>query len=216
MKEIKKIDFEITSTSINKIKEIKENMDLGTFHFHTHILYDIRSSFGNNDEIIYMEIGTYAGASSSLIASHPYKTKCFALDLGHPIKKEIVEKNVEKFRNPESSFFYIQGNSMEKQIIEKTYSFVPYVNILFIDGDHSRNGVFSDFENYSGLVKKNGYICFDDYLDSQYSPEVYSAVNDLVSKLSPNEYEIIGSLKYDLISSFTNMESNNIFLIKKL
>lgn len=216
MKEIKKLDFEITSTSINKIKEIKENMNMGTFHFHTHILYDIRSSFDTDDEVIYMEIGTYAGASSSLIASHPNKTKCFALDLGYPIKKEIVEKNVDKFKNPESTFLYIQGNSMDKQIVEKAYSLVPYVNILFIDGDHSRIGVFSDFENYSGLVKKNGYICFDDYLDSQHSPEVYSAVNDLVSILNPNEYEIIGSIKYDLISSFTNMESNNIFIIKKL
>jgi hypothetical protein len=216
MKEINNLDFEITQISIDKIKEIKNNMISGTFHLHTHILYDIRTSFGDTDDIVYLEIGTYAGASSSLIASHPFKTKCFALDLGHPIKKEVVEENVNRFKNPKSTFEYIQGNSMENATIEKTHSIIPFVNILFIDGDHSRDGVFSDFQNYSDLVKKNGYICFDDYLDLQGCPAVYPAVNELVSKLNPLEYKIIGSLKYEQTKNFTHMEANSIFIIKKL
>jgi hypothetical protein len=209
-------NFLITEESLIKNKEISNNMEGKTFHLHTHILYDIRTSFGNDDEIVYLEIGAFAGASSSLIASHPYKTKCFAIDLGKPIDKQVVVNNVNKFKNPESYFEYIQGSSMDEKIINEVYDKINYLNILFIDGDHSKRAVFSDFNNFSKLVKKGGYICFDDYLDFKYSPEVYGAVNEIVSLLNKDEYEIIGSLKYELTKKYTDMESNSIFIIKKL
>ena len=216
MKDENNYDFIITEDSLNKNKEISDKMEGKTFHFHTHILYDLRTSFGDEDEIIYLEIGAFAGASSSLISSHPYQTKCFALDLGSPIDKQVVINNVNKFKNPESNFEYIKGNSMDIRIINEIYNKIPYVNILFIDGDHSKKAVFSDFNNFSKIVKKGGYICFDDYLDLKYSPEVYDAVNEIVDSLNKNEYEIIGSLKYELTKKYTEMESNSIFIIKKL
>jgi predicted O-methyltransferase YrrM len=36
------------------------------------------------------------------------------------------------------------------------------VDFLFIDGDHSYEGVKSDFEMYSGLVRPGGLIVFHD------------------------------------------------------
>lgn len=209
-------NFLITEESLIKNKEISNNMEGKTFHLHTHILYDIRTSFGNESDIIYLEIGAFAGASSSLISSHPYMTKCFALDLGSPIDKQVVINNVNKFKNPQSTFEYIKGDSMNENIIKEVYNKIRYVNILFIDGDHSKRAVFSDFNNFSKLVKKGGYICFDDYLDFKYSPEVYGTVNEIVSLLNKDEYEIIGSLKYELTKKYTDMESNSIFIIKKL
>lgn len=209
-------NFIITEDSIIKNQEISNNMEGKTFHLHTHILYDIRTSLGNKSDIVYLEIGAYAGASSSLIASHPYKTKCFALDLGTPIDKKIVIDNVNKFKNSESTFEYIKGDSMNENIIKEVYNKIPYVNILFIDGDHSKKAVLSDFNNFSKLVKKGGYICFDDYLDFKYSPQVYDAVNEIVTSLNKKEYEIIGSLEYELTKKYTDMKSNSIFIIKKL
>ena len=50
----------------------------------------------------------------------------------------------------------------------------PYhgrVDILFIDGDHTYDGVKKDFEMYSPLVRPGGLICFHDVLDhSQTAP----------------------------------------------
>jgi cephalosporin hydroxylase len=214
MNKIKNNTFKITEESLIKLDEISENMEGTTFHKHTHILYDIRTEFGDKP-ITYLEIGSYAGASISLISSHKYPTNCITLDLGTPISPDIVKRNVSKFKNEQSSFNYIQGNSQDINIINHVRDEIKEINILFIDGDHSKNGVFEDFNNYSNLVKSGGYIAFDDYLDYQYSPEVYGAVNDIVTKLNPDEYEVIGTLTYDLLKIFTNLEKNNIFLLKK-
>jgi hypothetical protein len=73
-----------------------KTMEGTTFHKHTHILYDIRTEFGDKP-ITYLEIGSYAGASISLIASHKYPTNCFTLDLGEPINPDIVTKKCFKF-----------------------------------------------------------------------------------------------------------------------
>ena len=88
--------------------------------------------------------------------------------------------------------------------------------MLFIDGDHSEKAVYEDFNNYSKLVSKNGYICFDDYLDDEYSPEVRGSVDNIIKSLDPTEYEVIGTLKYDQLKSYTNFSANSIFLLKKI
>jgi hypothetical protein len=43
---------------------------------------------------------------------------------------------------------------------------VPEVDFLFIDGDHSYEGVKKDFEMYSPLVKSGGLIAFHDIVDT--------------------------------------------------
>jgi len=208
-------NFIITKNSLSKNKEISNNMEGSTFHFHTHILYDIRTSLGE-EEKTYLEIGSYAGGSQSLISSHNYKTNCYTIDLGEPISKDIVIRNVDKFKNIKNTFKYYQGNSQDINIVNQVKTDLKNVDILFIDGDHSRQGVLLDFKNYSDLVVNGGYIAFDDYLDFEHSPQVKGAVDEIVSGLNLNEYKIIGSIKYDLIKEFTHFENNSIFLLQKL
>ena len=214
MKEVN-YNFIITKNSLSKNKEISNNMEGSTFHFHTHILYDIRTSLGE-EEKTYLEIGSYAGGSQSLISSHNYKTNCYTIDLGEPISKDIVIRNVDKFKNVKNTFKYYQGNSQDINIVNQVKTDLKNVDILFIDGDHSRQGVLLDFKNYSDLVVNGGYIAFDDYLDFEHSPQVKGAVDEIVSGLNLNEYKIIGSIKYDLIKEFTHFENNSIFLLQKL
>lgn len=215
MKEIKDLDFQITKDSLDTIKKISNNMEGKTFHYHTHILYDIRTCIGNSYKT-YLEIGSYAGGSMSLMSSHKFPTKCYTVDIGYPMSQDIVENNVKKFKNPNSSFKYFKGNSQDKKIIDAVRNEVKEIDILFIDGDHSKIGVLSDFANYSDLVNDGGYIIFDDYLDYEFSPEVRVAVDEIVKGMNTNEYEIIGSLKYDLLSEFTKMDTNSLFVIKKI
>jgi cephalosporin hydroxylase len=206
--------FRITKESLTKLNEISQTMEGKTFHKHTHILYDIRTKFGP-DMITYLEIGSFAGASISLVSSHEYPTNCYSLDLGSPILPEVVERNVNKFKNEKSTFKYIQGNSQNKNIIEFVKNNIKQIDILFIDGDHTKNGVYNDFYNYCDLVSSGGYIAFDDYLDHQFSPEVKGAVDEIVSKLDKNHYEVIGSLDYELLREHTDLKSSNIYLIRK-
>lgn len=46
------------------------------------------------------------------------------------------------------------------------------VDVLFIDGDHSYNGVKMDFEMYSHLVRPGGLVVFHDIDQDHWNPEV--------------------------------------------
>ena len=191
-------------------------MDSHSFHNHFHIIYDICNLF--DEDITYLEIGCYAGASASLVSSHPNVKNVFSIDLGRPIEKIIAEKNVQKFKNPICQYQYFKGDSNDLSIIKSVHQVVQNVDILLIDGDHRFKGVIHDFNNYSDLVKIGGYILFDDYLDYEYSPEVKPAVDSIVSNLKQTDFEVIGSLKYDLIkeTNIPNHSSSNLFILKKI
>ena len=52
------------------------------------------------------------------------------------------------------------------------------VDFLFIDDDHSYEGIKKDFEMYSPLVRKGGIIAFHDIVPSGY-PTVYKFWNEV-------------------------------------
>jgi len=214
---MKEINIKITEESIIKVNDIISKMDGKTFHNHYHIIYDICSSI-EEEEITYLEIGAFAGGSASLIASHPKVTKVISIDLGVPIDKSIPMSNVLKFKHNNCNYEYIQGDSTDKETINTLKNITSNVDILFIDGNHSYDWVIQDFNNYVGFVKNNGYIIFDDYQDSQYSPDVKLAVNDLIKTLDTKKFEILGSLEYDLISktNIPELTSSNEFILRKL
>lgn len=211
------IDFQITEESINLVNEIINKMDGNTFHNHYHILYDICNSI-DNDNIKYFEIGSFAGGSASLMSTNSKVSYCYSLDIGYPVNKEIPIRNVNNFKHNKCEYEYIEGDSANVDIVRQVTKKITNIDILFIDGDHSRNGVISDFNNYEKIVKQNGYIVFDDYMDEIHSPEVFGAVNEIVDGLDSNLFQIMGSVDYDLIkkTNCPDLKSSNLFVIKKL
>jgi predicted O-methyltransferase YrrM len=217
MKDTKEINIKITEESIIKTNSIVSKMKGKSFHNHYHIIYDVCSSIEHND-IIYLEIGTFAGGSASLMSTHPKVTKVVSVDLGVPIDKSIPIENVNTFKHKNCEYTYIQGDSTDLDTINKLKEIVSKVDILLIDGNHTYDWVIKDFNNYKDFVKNGGYIIFDDYEDDIYSPDVKLAVNDLIKTLDELKFEIIGSLKYDLISKTNapHLLSSNEFIIRKL
>jgi predicted O-methyltransferase YrrM len=197
----------LTKKSIDLVREITKKIP--SFHHHYHILYDIANSI-NKKIINYVEIGAYGGASAILML-HNKNVKATSIDIGHPIKKEKVLENISMFFK-DNRFNYIQGDShdpnVKKQITEK-------IDVLFIDGDHSFNGVTKDFEDYSPLVEKNGYIILDDYFCPE-SIEVKPAVDAIVSKLNFKEFLIIGNFPNQFDAKPDNLKLNNCFVIRKI
>ena len=55
------------------------------------------------------------------------------------------------------------------------------VDFLFIDGDHSHEGVKKDFEMYSPLVRKGGIIAFHDIVPFGY-PTLHKFWNEVKVK----------------------------------
>lgn len=209
-----------TQKSLDMVMQIASNV--ATFHHHFHILFDIAETFGE-EKINYVEIGAYAGASSCLMLQRP-NTTIVSIDLGEPIPKGVVLENIINYKNNNNYYKYIQGNS---QVIETKNEVVSVlsnsrilgygnkIHILFIDGDHSLNGVVADFNMYANLVKIGGYIVFDDYRDNLHSPDVKKALDEIIL---PNlvDYEIIGTLENNLCAYPSELKEGNCFVIKRI
>lgn len=198
--------------SIELLSNIIEQNDIKTFHHHYHIIFDVLSIFPDNDLINYLEIGCYAGGSSCLSLQRK-NTNVYSIDIGKPIPKSIVYENVKKCNIHENIYKYFEGNSNNINIINQVFMEVKKVDVFFIDGDHSYNGVINDFENYKYLLAVGSYVIFDDYLDEIYSPKVRSAVDFLCEK-HKNKITIIGSLPNLVGAKPDSFKFNNCFIIK--
>jgi len=66
------------------------------------------------------------------------------------------------------------------------------LDLLFIDGDHSYEGVKKDFEMYQKLVRKGGLIAFHDIM--KYTPEYDSGAKRLWGEIK-GDYDYIEIIK---------------------
>jgi predicted O-methyltransferase YrrM len=81
----------------------------------------------------------------------------------------------------------IQGDSHAQDTLEAVQSLLDgrRLDVLFLDGDRSYEGVKQDFSMYSPLVRDNGLIIFHDILESKYQD---CKVKKLWDELAP-KYE---------------------------
>jgi predicted O-methyltransferase YrrM len=59
----------------------------------------------------------------------------------------------------------LRGDSHNPEMLAQLKNLLPgdgKVDFLFLDGDHTYDGVKADFEMYSGLVRPGGLIAFHD------------------------------------------------------
>lgn len=144
------------------------------------------------DIVNYMEIGVHNGGSMTMLLSGNNKNiNIYGIDLFEDMYDETKHLNKEKFNtyqyfkrdnlsmtktrnnldnvktyyNNNSIVNLLQGNSYfdETETKFKDELGNNKLDLLFIDGDHTLDGVKNDFERYSKYVKKGGYIVFDDY-----------------------------------------------------
>jgi len=200
-----------TEESLNLLRKISETAP--TSHYHHHILYDIANTYPKDYFLNYVEIGCFAGGSSSFILQRP-NTRVIAIDLGSPIPQEETVYRIQQHNLYKNPFTYIQGNSHAISTKENLLRIIKNIDIFFIDGGHAKNDVLQDFALYEGMVAKNGFIVFDDYNDWQYSPEVKMAVDFLVSTLT--NYEILGTFPNVLEAHPKECKEGNCFVMRKL
>ena len=115
------------------------------------------------------EIGSYIGASAS----------CFGAELRHSKTKKIIcidtwnnhamsegkkntwrefEKNTFQFRD---RIYPIRGFSTE--VVKEVCEISRTIDLLFIDGDHSYEGVKADWMAYKKFLKIGSIVVFHDY-----------------------------------------------------
>lgn len=168
---------------IKKLKKLNKNYSLKSlvefsFHCHEGLISPRQSKF----EILkliqklkklkpkfLLEIGTASGGSLFLFTRIASKSALIiSIDLphgrhggGYPRWKIPLYKS---FVLPSQKMFLIRADSHDINTLQKVLEILNKnkLDFLFIDGDHSYEGVKKDFEFYSPLVKKDGIITFHD------------------------------------------------------
>jgi cephalosporin hydroxylase len=106
------------------------------------------------------EIGTlYGGASLFLCGLAPSVREFIGLDI-QPVNDGLVAALAPRT----TQVTFVRGSSREPHVRAQVESLIgedPF-DLLFIDGDHSLEGVSADFREYRQMVRAGGLIAFHD------------------------------------------------------
>ena len=148
--------------------------------------------------MVVCEIGTAGGGTLFLFSrvSHP-NAMIISVDLlGGSFGGSYPKWKIplySSFACSSQRIYLIRGDSHDHHTFERVESVLAgrKLDFLFIDGDHTYEGVKADFENYSKLVGPGGIIAFHDIVPHppQTKCEVSKFWNEI--KYSYNHLEIV-------------------------
>ncbi|MGL4464097.1 MAG: class I SAM-dependent methyltransferase [Planctomycetia bacterium] len=162
-----------TPMNVNSI--VKEAFSIGMAQIETEVL-QLASFLSALRPRNVMEIGTDRGGLFYLLTRMASGTKV-SLDLpGGPwgsIPSGEVEDRDRRILQWDDQIVLIRRDSHSDEAVEvlRSRTREPF-DFLFIDGDHSLEGVVDDYTRYSPFVRKGGWIAFHDINDT---PEHRSA-----------------------------------------
>ena len=179
---------------------------------HTLPVYFAALQTPNDPKYAHLEIGTLFGGSivSKLkVLQMAERDQCvIAIDplesyygqnidpvSGLPVDEETVWKNVEMFGLAKDQVQLVTCLSTDPVVSDAISDYC--ILTLFIDGDHSYEGVRADWLSFAPLVRPGGYVMFDDYAERAW-PEVTRFVDELIEAL-PAEWIVLGVLDTTLI-----------------
>jgi len=144
---------------------------------------------------IIVEIGTKFGGTLMLWCELTSGIK-ISIDLvegihGGITREETTKRNkmfTEKYGH---ECIFIEGDSHSSKTFELLNQILnsKEIDFLFIDGDHTYEGVKQDYIMYSSLVKKGGYIAFHDINDTQRHRDRNVYVGKLWNELEGDKIE---------------------------
>lgn len=136
-----------------------------------------------------MEIGSYLGGNFYVMCklSNPSGLK---ISLDWPLcQDQIVQIKLNnayaKMKSFADDVYLVHTDSHQIESKNQISSILgeEKLDFLFIDGDHTYDGVKQDFEMYSPFVKKGGYIAFHDINDTEYHTQLNCHVSKFWNEL---------------------------------
>jgi cephalosporin hydroxylase len=144
------------------------------------------------ERFTYLETGTLFGGSLCALSFHR-RTSAFekyaGIDIfsyygegtepssGVDVSIERADRNVRYFGV--NTFALFEGDSHAPEVAARALAYLrDSVTMLYVDGDHSAEGIARDFEMYAKHVVPGGVVVFDDYHDDAW-PEVTEAIDAL-------------------------------------
>lgn len=156
---------------------------------------------------VYLEIGVMHGGSMCVAIGSKYPCTHIGIDpfngfygtpvdplSGIAITQTIAQNNIATNNLHEHPFYLMKGKSTDEDILDCVKEHYPAIDLLFIDGDHSEEGVKADFENYGALVGPGGIVVCDNYQDP-----AWPGVKEAMEKVDLSNWNVIGIFGYAFI-----------------
>lgn len=144
---------------------------------------------------VIVEIGTKFGGTFMIWNEVSTGLK-ISIDLvegihGGVSRNETDLRNLKFKEKYGDSCIFIEGNSHDQSTYDLLVEHLngKTIDFLFIDGDHTYEGVKRDYEMYSELVSDNGYIGFHDINDTLRHRERNVYVGKLWNELHGDKIE---------------------------
>jgi len=153
----------------------------------------------NSKKRIALEIGSnYGGFAAGLCELFD---KVITIDIKH-------NSNFDLIKSKYSNYEYIIADSTSNDTINYLKSLNIKFDFIFIDGDHSYNGVKSDYLKYKQFLNYDGYLGFHDIVSSQENESNNIFVSKFWNEIK-NEYVE----KYEFVSYIDTetYSTNNLF-----
>lgn len=109
-----------------------------------------------------------------------------------------VDVDLKRMKQADQEVHAIAGNSHDPAILARVKSLLGgrALDILFIDGDHTYEGVRQDYEMYHSLVRPGGLIAFHDIIHTKFENcQVDRFWNELANNTNIRTIELIGRTK---------------------
>ncbi|MBC5796696.1 class I SAM-dependent methyltransferase [Sphaerospermopsis sp. LEGE 00249] len=166
-------NLKVIRQELNSISSFNELYNFSQKHFG---LIQIKSEIGSfldfalqRQPKIVLEIGLKNAGNSFLFLHYLDNVEdliCIDIKLNNLGKLNCLKKNSQKI-------LFIEGSSQSdfsiKKVVQKLNG--RFIDLLFIDGDHSYDGVKNDFYAYQHLVKDGGIIVFHDIVSDKNESE---------------------------------------------
>ena len=170
-------------------KEIGRKTNLGTHH-----LVEIGTLFGGST-ILMRKALDQEKCNASIVTIDPLDGYYRADKSGETDNKDLVLKieisednfwkNIDAFDIPRDLVTLKKGFSQHQECINAAKT--KPVSLLFIDGDHSLQGIQHDIENYSNALHADGFLLIDNFYDPDW-PLVTEGIlrdTDLLNEFQP-------------------------------
>ena len=127
-------------------------------------LYKLAQTLQSNSNVV--EIGSYLGASACCIASGLNKSsKLYCIDSwNNDAMSEGIKETFNEFLVNTKEFEHLITpiRGMSYDVVDNIKKLTNNIDMLFIDGDHSYEGVKKDWDLYSPLLKSGAIVIFHD------------------------------------------------------
>jgi autotransporter strand-loop-strand O-heptosyltransferase len=177
---------------------VQESYDLGMVQNHKEI-FEAAEHFKSQGVKNFMEIGTDQGGSFAIWSKLSDDGIRISVDLPHgPFgRSDYDEYERDSYlQSLGSNVTTIWGSSHDESIKQQVSDILKgeKLDFLFIDGDHTYEGVKQDYIMYKEFVRPGGWIAFHDIKDTEFHRNANCRVDQFWNELKGNKVEFLEEL----------------------